>query len=437
MVPSENLFLTPEARVDVGTAGTMVNSTYAAACFGRYVYAVWADTPNGKYDIFFNRSLDGGATWQPVQARLDSGSAGAANSVDPKICCSGSRVYVCWLDDRSGHRQVYMAWSVDYGATWGHDVRVDRNPTAKDCDNHAICCDEGNVYVAWTDRRNGDQDDAFANASHDSGATWLSNDRRIDSDISGDGVVTGLSLACSGLRVCAVWQDLRNGLPDIYFNRSLNGGTTWSGSDVRLDTDLAGTGASMAPQLVVSGTTVGVAWLDSRPGQSGLYFNRSEDWGGLWQANDVRLNHPPATSGVAYPRICSTGSTFYVAWMDNRSGQNDLYVNRSDDNGATWLADDVRVDTDVPAVGSSQELVLACAGVDVYVAWREFRSLLGDAYFSVSHDRGATWLPRDLPANSVSGGIWTPSVVASEKAVCVLWAQGVGDLHLASRRWGY
>jgi hypothetical protein len=74
-----------------------------------------------------------------------------------------------------------------------------------------------------------------------------------------------------------------------------------------------------------------------------------------------------------------------VVWQSlsgtNVSPQNDVYLQRSLDGGATWLAADVRVNG---VAGKADSPVLATDGVDaVYVGWRDARNGAPAAYFDV------------------------------------------------------
>ena len=47
-------------------------------------------------------------TWAASDLRLDTDSQGAAQSVDPTLCCDGFNVYVIWLDNRNGQDEVFF-----------------------------------------------------------------------------------------------------------------------------------------------------------------------------------------------------------------------------------------------------------------------------------------------------------------------------------------
>ena len=112
-------WLSQTPRVDLGrTAGTALSLapsvTFGA---GNKVYVVWADTRNGLPDIYGNHSNDAGASFQPIDLRLDLGAgAGAAASQEPLVVSpsngAGDRAVSLWLDYRTGggsgiHSDVY------------------------------------------------------------------------------------------------------------------------------------------------------------------------------------------------------------------------------------------------------------------------------------------------------------------------------------------
>ena len=77
-------------------------------------------------------------------------------------------------------------------------------------------------------------------------------------------------VAATGDTVHVVWWDYRDGNWEVYYLRSLDGGSTW-GPETRLTNDA---GASQYPSVAVSGTTVHVVWWDTRDGNKEIYYKR-------------------------------------------------------------------------------------------------------------------------------------------------------------------
>jgi hypothetical protein len=58
--------------------------------------------------IYYNRSIDGGRSWLPVDGRLDVGSPPSVDSGAPGIASSAGSVYVAWTDRRNGGFDIYF-----------------------------------------------------------------------------------------------------------------------------------------------------------------------------------------------------------------------------------------------------------------------------------------------------------------------------------------
>jgi hypothetical protein len=194
------------------------------------------------------------------------------------------------------------------------------------------------------------------------------------------------AIACWGNNVYVAWYDQRNGLLDVFVNASTDGGVTWRASDSRVDTDLPGAANSILPRIACCGNRVYATWYDARSGMLDVYLNYSTDAGATWQASDIRLNTDPA--GVASsmtPEIACMGSNVYVVWSSDRNTGWDVYLNTSTDGGATWLASDLRLDTDTAGADNSIMTQLACSGNRVFVVWMDERGGTGassDIYFN-------------------------------------------------------
>ncbi|MCP4278129.1 MAG: DUF5011 domain-containing protein, partial [Gammaproteobacteria bacterium] len=190
------------------------------------VYVTWMDHRNGpKDDIYFNSSSDYGVTWQGDK-RLDTGDApGASQSTCPQISSDrNGNVYVTWMDIRygSGFTDIYFNSSSDYGATWQGEKRLDTGdvPGTNWSSYPRISNDgNGNVYVTWKDSRNEPKDDIYFNYSGDYGVTWQ-GDKRLDTgDAPGASTSSDPQISSDGNgNVYVAWDDRRNGNSDIYFN---------------------------------------------------------------------------------------------------------------------------------------------------------------------------------------------------------------------------
>lgn len=330
-----------DVRLDTDP-GAAVSHWPQVAASGSSVYATWVDYRNGNADIYFNRSSDGGATWLAADVRIDTDVAGAATSWAPQIAASGSSVHVVWADTRNGAHDVYFNRSLDGGATWfATDVRLDTDfPGSARSQEAQIAAVGSSVYVVWADSRYG-FNDVYANRSLDGGATWLAADVRLDTDVAGAAYSARPQIGASGASVYVTWEDTRSGAFDIHFNRSLDGGSTWLAADVRLDTDPPGASGSRVPQILASGSTVSVVWEDQRQAGS-IRLNQSLDDGATWLAEDVRLN--TAAGSAQTPQIGASGTSVYAVWVDSRNGALDIYF-RSTPGQVSPASESIRLGT--------------------------------------------------------------------------------------------
>ncbi|MCA8941342.1 MAG: exo-alpha-sialidase, partial [Planctomycetes bacterium] len=263
------------------------------------------------------------------------------------------------------------------------DLRLDSNTTSSfDSRKPQIAADGNSVYVVWHDARNGGSD-IFLNRSLDAGTTWLPNDIRVNKGVAGITFAVDPQVAAVGTHALVVWQDRRNGSLDVFCNRTTTSGSSWSATDVRLDTTPTAT-TSIAPRIVLDGNLVGVVWQDHRNGTDAVYANWSLDLGATWLSSDRRLDtSAPGTTNATDPRIDIDGSSLYVAWTDDRNGAGDVYCNYSLDSGQSWAASDVRLDTDTPGSSASIAPRIVATADTAWVTWQDDRSGFSEIHANI------------------------------------------------------
>jgi hypothetical protein len=392
-----------------------VDAQEVNAASGTNRFVVWQDVSGaGPFDVFFRRSTDDGATWQPsVNLSNNPGS-----STNPKIAVSGASVFVAWSQGNADNTKsdILLKRSTNNGQTWSGNIKITPGGTCSATSCHAIeslTASGTNVFLVTSM-----SGDIFLRRSSDNGATWkspvnLSSNagRSFDPDI-----------AVSGTNIYISWTqaDTANTSFDILFRRSMDNGATWK-SKVNLSKDPA---FSEEAEVAASGSNVYVVWDGEVTGVDdriflGIKFKRSVDGGATWSGVQ-EISTPPAEEindewpmGARIPQIVATGSFVYLAWQDNvlaegdKDGQGDMLFRRSVDSGASW---DSSVDlghwdnNDNPT--NCSYFKLAAAGPNVYLAWAH-QSSCGDSYqitFNHSTDNGDTWSPGDTMGDTFSFG---------------------------------
>ncbi|HEY2934272.1 MAG TPA: sialidase family protein, partial [Acidobacteriota bacterium] len=275
----------PDRRLTSDPGASQLSFNFAwsvAADEGNRIHVVWHDDRDGASQIYYKRSDDDGASWGP-DTRLSSDPAPKEH---PAIAVSGSSVYVVWHDMRNRNLDIYFKRSLDGGTSWEQENRLSiGNPRGS---AHAsIAAAHSNVYVVWGDHRDGDQAEIYFRASYDGGTTW-GEETRI-SELPFDSWVP--TVTASGWNVYVAWVDTRDGNEEEYFRRSTDGGLSWA--PVARLTDQAAN--SWAPSLAASGDTVHMVWFDQQ--DSPVQPQEAENK--LNEAMDLLgLKYEPVPSGV-------------------------------------------------------------------------------------------------------------------------------------------
>lgn len=429
-----------EVRLDRGTVGNSIQPVIVASA--RNVGVAYLDRRSGEADIYFNRSLDNGASWA-TDLRLDTDTAGAFNSVQPSIAWSGTDVFALWGDfrgagtDPAEFRQMYFNTSPSSGASWG--VRDRRINPAQDDDsfNSRVVVTSGGVLAVWEAIYNTLRGrHIWSSVSRDRGTTWGPVLQVDSAPTAAVASTPAVAVGATG-RVYVVWRDNRNGSPDIYLRASTDGGVSWAGRDQRLDTDTPGSHASEEPSVAAdTDGNVYVAWQDVRTGMAyDIYFNRSTDNGTTWLSTDVRLDTDTFAQDSIRPTVLALPSRgVAVVWEDRRWGLPTPYANRSTDAGATWMTSDVQAVGGRPGVFRAYDLAAAAVGSTVFAVWADDRSGALDIWGNYSLDGGGVFQPTDVRFDASPMGASassTPSVTANLEAgsptLHVVWVDRRAD----------
>lgn len=237
-----------------------------------------------------------------------------------------------------------------------------------------------------------------------------------------------VQLCTSGPFLYSVWADDRSGMPQIYANRSYDGGRSWAPDDTHVSQGSLFVADN--PSMDCDQGRVVVAWEDDRHSDLGdptIYTRSSEDGGATWGAEQLAGRDGLGSWRAQEPQVKIRGRWAYLIWTDNRGGAFDVFFTVSQDLGASW-APETRLDTDGAGEAYSANAVLAIDDQGgVYVAWEDSRSLLNDIYYNRSSYHGFpdTWLYRDVRLDSGddpgSANSYAPSISARDGMVAVAW----------------
>ena len=359
----------PEVRMTNDPFSSMTGvstSAHAIAVSGDSVHMVWYDERDGNFEIYYKRSIDGGSTWcEDIRLTNTTLSSRFAS-----IAVSGSLVHVAWSEypNANSNTEIYYKCSTDGGKTWGEDTRLTYTPSWT---WHPCLTVSGSfLHLVYYDFADGLWE-VYYKRSVDGGLTW-EPETQLTNDPAGS---YWASIAASGPVLHVVWHDDRDGNSEIYYKRSTDAGLTW-GTDTRLTT---ADSTSARGSCGVSGSDVYVVWADVRDGNKEIYFKHSSD-GGLSWGEDTRLTNYSSDSD--YPNLAVSGAGLYVVWVDDRDGNLEIYFKRSTDGAESWEPD-VRL-TDNPFW--TDKAFIATSEAKVHVIWYDER----DGNYEIYYKRDPT-----------------------------------------------
>jgi hypothetical protein len=247
-------------------------------------------------------------------------TSGTNFSPSPQIAVFGTNAYITWYDD--GTSDIFFRRSTDNGATWKSIVNISNN--VGDSFGPQIAALGSNVYVTWSDQTTGNSEILFRRST-DNGATW----KAVKNLSNNAGNSYSQQIAALGSNVDVTWNDDTPGNFDILFRRSTDNGATWK-SIVNISNNA---GDSYTPQIAVSGSNVYVTWYDFTTVKAESLLRRSTDNGATWKSI---VNISNNAGGSNSPQVTTVGSDVYIIWQDDTPGNDDIFLRRSADNGATW-----------------------------------------------------------------------------------------------------
>ncbi|UCG46628.1 MAG: hypothetical protein JSU94_14105 [Phycisphaerales bacterium] len=161
-------FVAPNVRVDdTGSAASSQLEPSIAVGANGDVYVGWTDSRRNEgfntYDTYFARSTDGGVSF--LENIIVNDDAEGNNQMHTQIAVdSEGGVYAVWDDYRNERWDIYFARSTDGGASFSANSKVSDNYSEMRYEAYPSLAVDGQkkVCVVWEDRRDSDVDIYFA-----------------------------------------------------------------------------------------------------------------------------------------------------------------------------------------------------------------------------------------------------------------------------------
>ena len=217
------------------------------------IYATWTEfddygssNASDSSRIRFSKSTNQGITWSNslVISDVSGNCIDSDNTTEGAVPAVGpnGEIYVSW----AGPLGLVFDKSTNGGQTWGTDIFVSTMPGGWDFDVSGISrcnglpitmCDisnspyRGNVYVVWSDQRNGATNtDIFMAKSTNGGNTWSAPIKVNDDNTARHQFFVWSTIDLSTGHLWFVFYDRRNttgSATDVFVAKSTDGGTTF------------------------------------------------------------------------------------------------------------------------------------------------------------------------------------------------------------------
>ncbi len=234
-----------------------------------------------------------------------------------------------------------------------------------------------------------------------------------DPGLSNLGYNNTKQISVVGNVIHVVWVDHRNAAPEIYYKRSPDLGISW-GNDIRL---VYSSGISYCPAISSSDSIVYVAWQDNRFGNEEIMIKRSTNSGLNW-SNDIRITNDAANSRT--PSIYVKKNLYEevrLVWEDTRDGNSEIYYTYSLDGGVSFFGQ-IRIST----LNSSSAILptITCSGLDRHVAWQDNRDGNAEIYYKHTINGGINW-SGDTRLTNNSHDSQNPCLIRNNDFIGVVW----------------
>lgn len=293
--------------------------------------ALWWSHQNGK-NGYFTVSNDGGRSFSPV-AMVNSDH----QILQPITIAqsNANEIGVAYHDERMPNYQVYFNRSNDGGRTWAsQDQRLDFAPAngrSSFVSEPQMVQTDNAWVVAWVDTVAA-PDGAFrvvSRRSTDTGQTW-SEPRTI---FSANRHISALTVRAKGSQVVVIADALEDGMVALVSNDQ---GVGWSGPVALQGTEKA---SNSGVETAFNEKHLHIVWMQSAKEEKTRILTATLDLEkGKWIGAAQRLDSKPVDNTRSQtPTITTTlGGVALAAWVDFRDIRSNIYLSASYDQGSTW-----------------------------------------------------------------------------------------------------
>lgn len=378
---------------------------------GDGIFALWIENKDGRSNVFFSKSTDGGSTFgTPINLSESAiGQSGYATFAQIK-----DDIYVTWQTSLTGTASVFLTKSTDGGSSFARPVMI--SDVSKLAAFPQIAVSGNHVYTSWLEKSDNNSTNIVFTKSDDKGGSF-SAPQYITQNTGNSGIP---KIIANGSQVFLAWEDNSKGNFEIFVSASDDFGASFH-APVDASNSI---GQSGTPQIEVSKNNVYVVWMDDALGNYDILFSKSID-GGKSFSKSVNVSNLHKDSG--YPQFVVSGNDIYVTWTQTVTDQNyDVFFAKSTDDGNTFDKP-INISDNFGASGWPK---IAYDG-SIYISWVDSSPGKFDLFITKSSDGGASFQGATNISNTNKES-YDSKMSALNNSVYVIWQEGVLGNHVIS-----
>ena len=319
------------------------------------IYIVWQESVGSygttNYDILFKKSNDDGNSFgSPINLSDNIGF-----SEHPQIASGGNHIYVVWVDDSSGQREIMFSKSLDSGKTFSNSIVVSQNSLSP---YHAELAAEGqNVYIVWNSFGIETGNIIFLAKSNDQGKTFGKLIEIGEGDLE-----TYPKIAASANEYYITWDRRDHEDTEILLikgHKDYNNTQNVTQID-KLNNENIDGGES---QVAADADHVIVTWTSNIPvDKKYVYVSNSINNG-----NYFGDNIPISSTNSSNVENILIDDNSYIVWQDNIDGNYDIFYTKGSTNG-TRIDKPINVSNNI---GVSECPSITVSTTAIHMTWED------------------------------------------------------------------
>ncbi len=326
----------------------------------------------------------------------------------PAVAFDGTNYLVVWEDTRGDSRDIYGARVSSSGAVPDSNGVPLCSATA-DQHSPAVAFDGSDYLVVWDDLRNGIQD---VYATRVDTASGVRDPAGIPVSTAGGGQFS-TAIAFDGKNFLIVWDDNRGSSYDIYGARVDTAGTVVDPDGIAVST----TGNSQLDAAAAFGANrYLVVWEDERGDSAGIRAAQVDVSGAVLNPEGTAVCSTVGPQND--PAVAFDGMNYLTVWADYRGGPADIYGARVDTLGGVLDPGGFPVSS---ATYDQRDPAIAFDGTNYLVVWTDYRDGLGDVYAARVSPSGTVLDPAGLLISDAPGTQREPAIAFSGEGYLRAW----------------